>query len=77
MDVMKTTKEKNPTNPSNCDGQIFAPNKGMKRYAKKYYITKIQLGWTNGYAQKKEERNIIQLGWTDTTKYYIRNSRRI
>ncbi len=30
--------------------------KGMKRYAKKYYITKIQLGWTNGYAKKKKQK---------------------
>jgi len=40
--------------------------KGMKRYAKKYYITKIQLGWTDErICQQKRKRNIIQLGWTD------------
>jgi hypothetical protein len=117
----------NTSNPSNCDGQIAPKKKGMKRYAKKYYITKNPTGMDERICPKKIEETssnwdgrmdmppkkekhhpigmdryakkyymrkkhpirtetdmtrkyyirTIQSGWTDTTKYYIRNIRRI
>jgi hypothetical protein len=46
--------------------------KGMKRYAKKYYITKIQSGWTNGYGLKKKRKH-HPIGMDRyAKKYYIR-----
>jgi hypothetical protein len=50
---------------------------GMDRYAKKYYMRKKHPIRTETDMTRKYYIRTIQLGWTDTTKYYIKNIRRI
>jgi hypothetical protein len=69
---------------SNWDGRMDMPPKkekhhpiGMDRYAKKYYMRKKHPIRTETDMTRKYYIRTIQSGWTDTTKYYIRNIRRI